>query len=79
MVLVVVLKLSVIRNLYWFLSGPKHSAYTSLILPAGDGNLRQSMEMSNRPVIEDDEQVVYMNTREAQKQDNPKVSQILAN
>ena len=67
--------------LYLWPSGPKPQGQAALSLPSSDDSPVQNyenVEVLNRHVAEDDEQVICMNTNDPEKHDNQPVSHILA-
>ena len=69
-------------QLYLWPTGPKPTGHP--VSPPSDsdyetGQSRENIVLQKMPIAEDEEQVVYMNTSDPQKQNNPAVSQILAN
>ena len=63
------------------LTGPKPPGYPALPHPGSDdrpGESYENVELENKPIAENEQQMVYVNVNDAQKQDNAPVSKILA-
>ena len=69
-------------QLYLWPSGPKPSGQPGPVPPGSDdypGMSYENVKLQNKPISKGEEQVLYMNASDAQKQNNQAVSQMLAN